>query len=390
MKTVTINNVPVKMWVDTIDAKAWQQISNLASLPFVYSHIAIMPDAHGGVGMPIGGVLATKNVIVPNAVGVDIGCGMCAVKTDVKVADIPDDVLRKQILRGIRKRIPLGMARHKQPQDESLMPQGIDIEQTTVVKREYQSALKQIGTLGGNHFIELQRDDDGNLRIMIHSGSRNLGKMVCDYYSEKAAVLNRQWFSAVASELNLAFIPKSSPVFKAYWTEMSYCMAFARNNRMLMMDRICEVIADAIPGARFAPAIDIMHNYAATEEHFGEQVIVHRKGATRAEAGEVGIIPGSQGTSSYIVEGLGNEESFRSSSHGAGRCMSRTQAVNDLSLADEIAALDAKNIIHAIRFKTDLAEASSAYKNIDEVMRNQSDLVRTVTRLSPVAVIKGD
>lgn len=379
------------MWVDTIDAMAWKQISNLASLPFVFDHIAIMPDAHGGVGMPIGGVLATKGVVIPNAVGVDIGCGMCAVKSSLKVGEIPVDVLRKQILRGIRKRIPIGMNRHKQAQDEALMPQGFDLEAMTVVKRQYQSALKQIGTLGGgNHFIELQRDEDDCLWVMLHSGSRNLGKLVCDYYNERAEVLNRAWYSSVDAAMQLPFLPVKSAEFKDYWREMEYCIAFALANRRLMVERIEEVIADACPDAQFEPMINIAHNYAAFENHFGENVIVHRKGAVRAAAGDIGIIPGSQGSHSYIVEGLGNADSFLSSSHGAGRSMSRTEAVNVLSLSDEIAALESQGIIHAIRHKSDLAEATHAYKDIDRVMQRQTDLVKIKTKLSPVAVIKGN
>ena len=200
MEVTTINNIVVKNWATGLDQHAVQEVENLCKLPFVFKHIALMPDAHGGKGMPIGGVLATKGVVVPNAVGVDIGCGMCAVKTNVKVADITQEVLRKKILRGIRKQIPLGRAHHKIAQPEEFMPQGHNLEATVVVARQQMSAMKQIGTLGGgNHFIELQRDEEGNLWIMIHSGSRNLGKQVGDYYNEKAEALNRRWFSSVPS-----------------------------------------------------------------------------------------------------------------------------------------------------------------------------------------------
>ena len=187
------------MWASVCDATAWRQITNLCSLPFLYHHLALMPDLHGGKGMPIGSVLATKNAVIPNAVGVDIGCGMCAVKTNIKVETIAQDVLRKKIMRGIRKQIPLGMEHHKTAQDEKYMPQEFDIENMTVVKRQYVSATKQVGTLGGgNHFIELQKDDEGFLWIMIHSGSRNLGKQVGDYYNNKAAVLNERYFGSGA------------------------------------------------------------------------------------------------------------------------------------------------------------------------------------------------
>lgn len=390
MKEFVLNGTTVKSWVRELDHKAWLELGNLCSLPFVFHHVAMMPDAHGGVGMPIGGVLATSNVVIPNAVGVDIGCGMCAVKTDIPVAEISDEVLRKKLMRGIRKRIPLGMDHHKQAQDESLMPTGYDIEATTVVKKEYNSALKQIGTLGGgNHFIELQRDEEGFLWLMLHSGSRNLGKQVCDHYAKIAKELNERWFSRVDTAMQLAFLPWGTQEYQQYWTEMQYCVHFALANRRLMMQRIMEEIVDAFPEAHFEPMINIAHNYAALEHHFGKNVVIHRKGAVKVMEGTVGIIPGSQGTRSYIVEGLGNPDSFYSSSHGAGRCMSRTEAVNTLSLKQEVAKLDALHIVHAIRNQNDLEEASSAYKDIDAVMASQTDLVKVKVALSPLAVIKG-
>lgn len=390
IQEILVNEVPVKMWVNNLDEYAWEETRNLAALPFVFHHLALMPDAHAGKGMPIGGVLATKGVVVPNAVGVDIGCGMCAVKSNIRVKDITSEVLRKQILRGIRKQIPLGREHHKQRQDENLMPQGFDTDRMTVVKRQLVSAQKQIGTLGGgNHFIELQCCEEGFLWVMIHSGSRNLGLQVGDYYNHQAEMLNARWHSSVSPEIRLAFLPMHSAEAKQYWAEMEYCIAFALANRKLMMDRIQEVICKAIPEAVFEPMINIAHNYAAWERHFGEDVIVHRKGAVHAGLGQVGIIPGSQGTKSYIVEGLGHEDSFCSSSHGAGRAMSRTEAVRTLSLEVEIARLEALGIIHAIRSPRDLEEATGAYKNIDEVMANQRDLVKIRTELSPIAVIKG-
>ena len=340
--------------------------------------------------MPIGGVLATKGAVIPNAVGVDIGCGMCAVKTSLKVEDIPQEVLRKQILRGIRKQIPLGFDHHKAAQDEAYMPQGFDIDSLTVVRRQYESAKKQVGTLGGgNHFIELQKDAEGTLWVMIHSGSRNLGAQVGGFYNEKAKVMNRRWFSCVAPEIDMAFLPMQSEEAHQYWNEMNYCVEFALCNRRLMMERICATIGEVYPDAQFEPMINIAHNYAVWEHHFDENVIVHRKGATRAREGELGIIPGSQGTRSYIVEGLGNPDSFQSCSHGAGRAMSRTEAVRNLSLEAEVSRLEEQGIVHAIRGQKDLEEAAGAYKDIDEVMANQSDLVKIVTALSPVAVIKG-
>lgn len=390
MYEIALNETPIKIWAKYVDAHAMKEIFNLSALPFVFHHLAFMPDVHGGKGMPIGGVLATKGVVIPNAVGVDIGCGMCAVKTSLKVADIPLEVLRKQILRGIRKQIPLGFDHHKEAQDEASMPQGFDIDKMTVVKRQYVSATKQVGTLGGgNHFLELQKDTDGTLWIMIHSGSRNLGAQVGSYYNEKAKVLNIRWFSNVDPDIDMAFLPMQSDEAHAYWDEMNYCIEFALCNRKLMMERICQTIGEVYPDVQFEPMINIAHNYAVWENHFDENCIVHRKGATRARVGEIGIIPGSQGTKSYIVEGLGNVDSFQSCSHGAGRAMSRTEAVRSLSLEAEVAKLEAQGIVHAIRGQKDLEEAAGAYKDIDEVMANQTDLVKIVTELSPVAVIKG-
>ena len=390
MEVKMINNRSVKIWTDNVEETAMRQIENLTTLPFLFHHLAIMPDVHAGVGMPIGGVLACKNAVIPNAVGVDIGCGMCAVKTNWKVADIPVDVLRKQIMRGIRKRIPLGMDHHKEAQDEKYLPIGHDIDKMEIVKRRQVSITKEVGTLGGgNHFIELQKDETDTLWIMIHSGSRNLGKLVGDYYNEKAKVLNERWYSVVTPEVRLPFLPFRTEEFDAYWREMEYCIDFALCNRKLMMERIEEVIMDAIPEIEFEPMINIAHNYAARENHFGQNVIVHRKGATLAREGVLGIIPGSQGTASYIVEGLGNPESFCSCSHGAGRTMSRTAAIRELNLKEEVERLDALGIIHAIRYQEDMQEASGAYKDIETVIANEADLVKIKTRLLPVAVIKG-
>ena len=385
-----IGKTVVKMWLTDIEESAREQVANLASLPFVYHHIALMPDCHTGMGMPIGGVLPTKDVVIPNAVGVDIGCGMRAVKTNVRAEMIEEDFLRKIIMRGIRERIPLGMDHHKEAQDEKYLPEGFDIDKLQVVKNHFKSIHHQVGTLGGgNHFIELQRDGDGWLWIMIHSGSRNLGKQVGDFYNNRAKWFNELYYSKVAPELMLPFLPLKTPEFTNYWNEMTYCISFAKCNRSLMMVRIEEVIADALPNVEFEPAIDIAHNYAAWENHFGHNCIVHRKGAVRAREGEVGIIPGSMGTSSYIVEGLGNPDSFMSSSHGAGRAMSRTQAIHTLNLEDEIKKMDAKGIVHGLRTQRDLDEASSAYKDIDQVIALESDLVKIKTKLEPIAVIKG-
>lgn len=390
MEVKIINDRPVKIWTDNVEESAMRQIGNLTTLPFLFHHLAIMPDVHAGMGMPIGGVLACKDAVIPNAVGVDIGCGMCAVKTNWKIDNIPPEVLRKKIMRGIRKRIPLGMDHHKEPQDEAYLPTGHDIDKTVIVKQRQISITKEVGTLGGgNHFIELQKDEEGTLWIMIHSGSRNLGARVGEHYNNIARVLNEKWHSVVKPELRLSFLPWGTKEFEMYWNEMRFCIDFALCNRRLMMQRIEEVIADALPGIEFEPMINIAHNYAAFEHHYGEDVIVHRKGATLAREGVVGIIPGSQGTASYIVEGLGNPESFCSCSHGAGRVMSRSAAIKTLDMAEEVAQLEAKGIVHAIRCQDDMQEASGAYKDIETVIKNELDLVKIKTRLLPIAVIKG-
>ena len=390
MEVKIINNRPVKIWTNDVEETAMRQIENLTTLPFLHHHLAIMPDVHAGMGMPIGGVLACDGAVIPNAVGVDIGCGMCAVKTNWKMEDLPAHVIRKEIMKGIRARIPLGMDHHKEAQDAKYLPQGHDIDKMEIVKRRQHSILHEVGTLGGgNHFIELQKDEEGNLWIMIHSGSRNLGKQVGDYYNKIAASLNEKWHSVVSPEIRLPFLPHGTREFGAYWNEMKYCIDFALCNRKLMMERIQEVIADSLKGIEFEPMINIAHNYAAIEHHFGKDVIVHRKGATLAREGVIGIIPGSQGTASYIVEGLGNPDSFCSCSHGAGRVLSRKAAIHTLDMKAEVKNLEAKGIIHAIRCQDDMQEASGAYKDIEEVIANESDLVKVKTKLLPIAVIKG-
>ena len=390
MQVRIINNRVVKLWTDEIEESALEQVNNLTKLPFLFHHLAVMPDVHTGKGMPIGGVLPCTDAVIPNAVGVDIGCGMCAVKTNWKVSELPPEVLRKQIMSGIRARIPLGMDHHESKQPAHYLPEGHDVDSMVVVKRRQESAAYEIGTLGGgNHFIELQKDEADNLWIMLHSGSRNLGNRVGAYYNDLAIHLNAQWCSVVPPKYGLAFLSRSSEAFKQYWREMQYCIDFALCNRRLMMERIEEVLADALPGITFDPLINIAHNYAAIERYFGKDVVVHRKGATLARKGVTGIIPGSQGTASYIVEGLGNPESFNSCSHGAGRVLSRGAAIRTLNLADEVHRLELKGIIHAIRSQNDMQEASGAYKDIDRVIANQLDLIKVKVKLLPIAVIKG-
>lgn len=389
-KVVTTEKQPIKLWLDDIDAGAMEQAKNLANLPFVHKHIAVMPDAHLGYGMPIGGVMATSDMIIPNAVGVDIGCGMCAVQTSLQ--HISREKL-KHIMGLVRSAVPLGFKHHKQKQNKSLMPKtpgSIPLSEMPIVFREFQNALTQLGTLGGgNHFIEIQKGSDGYIWIMIHSGSRNIGFKVANYYNKLAIQLNAKWGSSIPKKWQLSFLPMDSEEGRNYFHEMQYCVDFALANRNVMMERIQDAFLVVTPPVFFQSFINIAHNYAAMETHYHKNVIVHRKGATRALDGEMGIIPGSQGTPSYIVKGKGNEESFSSCSHGAGRKMGRKQAQRQLDLHYEQKRLDDQNIIHSIRSRRDLDEASSAYKDIDKVVENQLDLVEVVVELSPLAVIKG-
>ena len=387
-RIISENMIPVKLWLDDIEEGALVQANNLASLPFAFHHVAIMPDSHQGYGMPIGGVLATKGVVIPNAVGVDIGCGMCAVKTSLTEINI--ETLKK-VMGEIRRVIPVGFEHNKRMCDESLMPDksNLVIGDNNTILIQYDSARKQIGTLGGgNHFIEIQKGSDGHIWIMIHSGSRNLGKQVADYYNKLAINLNEKWRSSVPKEWQLAFLPMDSQDGIQYINEMNYCVEFALANRKLMIDRIKDIF-EKETNCECVEPINIAHNYASLENHFGQNVWVHRKGATLATPDTIGIIPGSQGTHSYVVRGKGNPESFNSCSHGAGRKMSRTKAENELNLEEEIKKLDDQGIIHGIRNKKDLDEASGAYKPIDEVMENQKDLVEVLVELQPLAVIKG-
>ena len=381
-------NIPIKMWVTDIEGNALAQAKNLANLPFVFKHVALMPDCHSGYGMPIGGVIATKGVVIPNAVGVDIGCGMCALKTSL--TEISTETI-KQIMSGIRELIPLGFDHHKQAQDEALMPSLERVPENGIVRRQFTAAKKQIGTLGGgNHFIEIQKGSDEHVWVMIHSGSRNIGLKVAEHYNKLAIQLNERWHSSVEKKHDLAFLPIETQEAKDYFAEMQYCVDFAFANRLLMMENIKSVFAQVL-GESFSEVefINITHNYARWESHYNTNVIVHRKGATSARDGEIGIIPGSQGTKSYIVRGKGNPESFESCSHGAGRTMGRKQAQRELNLDEEMEKLNSKGIVHSIRSISDLDEAPGAYKDINTVMENQRDLVDILVELSPMAVIKG-
>ena len=389
VKVLATEKLPIKMWLDDIEDGALAQAKNLANLPFIFKHIALMPDCHQGYGMPIGGVMATKGVVIPNAVGVDIGCGVCAVRTEL--TELSDEDLRKKVMRPARKQIPVGKGRHREPEPVDYMPQ---LTETTnsgfIIERQFERARKQIGTLGGgNHFIEVQKGSDGFIWVMIHSGSRNLGKQVADHYNKLAVELNERYYSQVPKDWELAFLPLDTPYASDYMVEMNYCVNYAKKNRELMMNRVLSgmSLAGVSPGR--VEWFDIAHNYAAWENHFKQNAIVHRKGATKAYQGEYGLIPGSQGSKSYIVRGKGNEMSFKSCSHGAGRRMGRKAAQRELDLAEQQAILDSQNIVHSVRNTADLDEAPGAYKDIMAVMDNQTELVDIEVELTPLAVIKG-
>lgn len=382
-QVISSERLPIKLWLDDLEEGALQQAKNLANLPFAFKHIAIMPDSHQGYGMPIGGVLATEDAIIPNAVGVDIGCGMCSLRTDLQEIDRND---LKSIMSIIRRTVPVGFNHHDQQQDEKWMPELNG--NSEIVEQEYESARSQVGTLGGgNHFIEIQKGSDGYVWIMIHSGSRNIGYTVAKHYNQKAKELNEKWKSDTRKDL--AFFPRDTREFDDYIREMNYCIEFALNNRKLMMERVQNAFTDELGDVEFSDFINKPHNFASVENHFGKDLLVHRKGATRAREGELGMIPGSQGTSSFIVRGKGNRDAFESCSHGAGRVMSRNQAKRTLNVEEESKPLEARGILHAIRHKSDLDEAPGSYKDIQKVMELQKDLIDIVIELEPLAVVKG-
>ncbi len=384
-----VTGLPIKMWLDDLESSAIDQAKNLARLPFAFKHIAIMPDAHCGYGMPIGGVLATKGVIIPNAVGVDIGCGMRAVRIPCDLPPSRDQL--KAINSRIRRQVPVGFKKHSTRAHGSKMPERQGFYILHICDQEYSNAAMSLGTLGGgNHFIELQWGSDNCLWVMVHSGSRNLGTKVATYYNKVAKELNEKYHVSVPKGYDLAFLAMDSVEGQEYGQEMKYCVEFAKANRREIMDRVVASVLDEldIEGAVSTP-IDIAHNYAQMERHFGSDVMIHRKGATLARSGTIGIIPGSQGTSSFIVKGKGNPDSFMSCSHGAGRVMSRSKAKATLDLETEIKHLNDQGIVHSVRSESDLDEACGSYKDINEVMANQADLVDIITELKPLAVVKG-
>ena len=400
--------VPAKVWLETkedLDETCVEQAYHLSRLPFLHKWVSLMPDTHAGMGMPIGGVIAARGVVIPNAVGVDIGCGMAYTRTNVRLEEIKDimtgnGTMVQAMIGDIMRNIPVGFSHHKTPMPCYTLDRAFDemdrYEEDGELLGQMEAGYFQIGTLGGgNHFIELQADDEGFLSIMIHSGSRHFGKSVCDYFHQKAREINIRYYSQVPDEYRLAFLSADSREGRRYLNWMNLSMDFARENREKMMLAVKAVMEKWIGkytdlNLEFSEDINCHHNYAALETHYGEEVFVHRKGAVRAENGELAVIPGAMGSYSYVVMGKGNPESFCSCSHGAGRQYSRKGAMAAFTAEEVILDLNRQGVVLGKRGKADVAEESRfAYKDIDMVMDSQKDLVVPVRRLRTVGVVKG-
>jgi tRNA-splicing ligase RtcB len=340
--------------------------------------------------MPIGGVLFADKAVVPYAIGVDIGCGVALVETDLSVEDLPTAEL-DNVLASIDRGVPTGFHALKTPVDREVALEAMGIEKPASVRDQwFDRALSQLGPLGGgNHFLELQRDEAGTVFVMLHSGSRNLGKTICDEYHKRALAQNRAWASALPHD-ELAFLPVGTDDFVGYWSAMEFALRFAEVNRSRMLDVVERSFEHLTKIGRFDRLVDVHHNYAAWENHAGQNGIVHRKGAVRARAGEVVLIPGSMGTASYVGEGLGSAESFETCQHGAGRALSRSAARKSKTskeVYDEMAALGVA--LRSSDPKGVAEEAAFAYKDIESVMAASASLVRPTKRLTPLGVVKG-
>lgn len=386
MREINSEGVPIKVWGAEMDDSTMAQARNLANLPFAYRHVAIMPDAHVGYGMPIGGVLAALGKIIPNAVGLDIGCGVCAWRTGIPAEEFLGH--RSAILNDVQRSVPQGFHWHRDSQRHrtDLFD---SIPEIPLFSEQAHKIERQAGTLGGgNHFIEFQRDGEDVIWVMVHSGSRNLGKQVAEHYDAVARKINAADGWKVPKAWELAYLDIASPEGGEYLQAMTWCLRFAKENRRLIADSIRAVVTRRFPQASFDDVIDVHHNYAAIETHFGREVVVHRKGAVRA-VGRV-IVPGSMGTASYICRGLANPDSFESCSHGSGRALGRKAAMRAISPESVKAQLKESDVEFVAAKKGRIAEeAPAAYKNIEEVMDEQSDLVERVVRLLPVGVVKG-
>lgn len=391
--------IPIKIWspIPDVEIEAIGQLKNISAMPFVFKHVAAMPDVHLGIGATVGSVIATKGAIMPTAVGVDIGCGMMAVRLEGQdiLARVKDKV--KEIRHSIERSVPVGHDQHREVKDDiNRFTRWADFKNLHApyltksgARGLYEKARLQMGTLGGgNHFVELCEDTEGNCWVMLHSGSRNVGNQVARIHIDHAKAEMKRMFISLPDP-DLAYYVEHTKEYDNYMADLEWCQDYARWNRFVMMDRIQKDIRHALGADKeliTAFNVNCHHNYAARENHYGENVIVTRKGAVRARLGDLGIIPGSMGTRSYIVEGLGNQDSFHSCSHGAGRRMSRTEARRRFNVSD----LESQT--QGVECRKDegvLDEIPGAYKDIDQVMENQKDLVKVVAQLKQFMCIKG-
>jgi len=389
MKVIKTDRLPIFSWCEDVDDGAMEQAVNAAMHPASFHHVALMPDCHRGFGVPIGSVFACRDAVIPSAVGVDIGCGMAAVGTDL--TELGKDTIL-DIIRELKRSIPMGFNHHKEDQEWDGFDEAPDIK---VVKDNISSAKRQLGTLGGgNHFLEIQEDSNGTVWLMLHSGSRNFGYKIAKEFNNIAMKKCAMWHSELPpgkGEDSLSFLPIGSKEATQYIEAMNFALRFAQENRNRMMEIFKKTVND-MTGASFKDTINIHHNFAILENHFGKNVWVHRKGATQARKGQLGIIPGSMGTQSFIVEGLGNPESFESCSHGAGRASGRAEfcRTHTVEECDD----DMKDVVFDGWGKTrkgalDISEAPKAYKDIHKVIDAQNDLVKVVVTLNPLGVVKG-
>jgi tRNA-splicing ligase RtcB (3'-phosphate/5'-hydroxy nucleic acid ligase) len=398
--------LPIKAWVDGVELEdeARVQLLNVAGMPFIHKHIAVMPDVHWGMGATVGSVIPTVGAIIPAAVGVDIGCGMMAVRTSLTASDLPDNL--HGIRSAIEAAVPHGRSDNGGMNDigrhnHTRMPKAVlnanaevgpglvkIAEKHEKIVQAAQTSPYHMGTLGtGNHFIEVCLDEEQRVWFMLHSGSRGIGNKIGTYFIEKAKEEMRRWFINLP-DADLAYIPEGSALFSDYMEGLHWAQGFARKNRETMMALIIAAVKQDM-GIDFEAgetAVNCHHNYVNKEHHFGKNVWLTRKGAVRARQGDMGVIPGSMGVRSFIVRGRGNEQSFCSCSHGAGRKMSRTQAKKLYSVADHVKATEG---VECKKDESVIDETPMAYKDIDAVMAAQSDLVEIVHTLKQVVCIKG-
>jgi tRNA-splicing ligase RtcB len=390
---------PIKGWVHGVplEAQAHEQLRNIASIPFVGPWVAVMPDVHLGKGATVGSVIPTRGAIIPAAVGVDIGCGMAAVRTTLRASDLPDNLA--QLRSSIERSVPVGNGpggEHRRLPDshETRLARSGLVTRLEAIKAKHRKIRtdkldRQIGTLGGgNHFIEICLDETGSVWVMLHSGSRGTGNLIGTYFIEQAREqLAHRVLGFHLPDKDLAFFMEGEPLFDDYVEAVSWAQDYARANREAMMDRVLHEMRHRLPKFQLEKlAVNCHHNYVQKETHGGEELLVTRKGAVSAREGELGIIPGSMGTQSYIVRGKGNSESFHSCSHGAGRVMSRTAARQQITLKQR---REATAHVECRKDAAVIDESPAAYKPIDAVMAAQSDLVEVVHTLRQVVCIKG-